>query len=67
MRKTKKDHLRNALTQFVKAIEATGGVQMDGMHYVPVADIDWIDLGEAYVVACRALHRRAQFVDGAET
>jgi hypothetical protein len=47
-----------ALGCFVEAVEATGGVLIDHQGLAcPVADPDWIDLGEAYLHACRALGR----------
>lgn len=54
---TKSNHkLVDVLLEFVQAIEATGGVMVDHKGYhVPVADKDWIDLGEAYLKACEAL------------
>jgi hypothetical protein len=51
--------LTKALECFVEAIEATGGIAIDGQGYAcPVADPDWIDLGDAYLKACRALGRK---------
>jgi hypothetical protein len=48
--------MKDALTHFVAAINATGGVvQTHDGFYAPVADVDWIDLGEAYEKACEAL------------
>lgn len=52
-----------ALLQFIEAVEVTGGVQRidQAEGYVPVADIDWpgwLDLGEAYLSACKAMDRR---------
>lgn len=45
-----------ALTDFVNAIDATGGVEKDEQGFmVPVADPEWIDLGEAYLEAKKAL------------
>lgn len=45
-----------ALDAFVDAIDATGGVvKTRSGHYAPVADEDWIDLGEAYMDACEVL------------
>lgn len=45
-----------ALREFVSTINNTGGVWAngDGTHS-PVADDDWIDIGEAYMAACEAL------------
>jgi len=50
----------DALLAFVEAIDATGGVVYDGQHHAPVADEEWIDLGEAYLKACLALGREAK-------
>ena len=52
------DPCRQALCQFVQTVDATGGVFRDesGCH-APLADPEWIDLGEAYVQACAALGR----------
>lgn len=58
----KDEDIYDALREFVSCINATGGVQVIkqgqssevGLH-VPVADPDWIDLGEAYMQACEAL------------
>jgi hypothetical protein len=63
--------LQQALEAFIHTIEATGGCvrlptnpaipQEDGMtrwgccETVPNADRDWIDLADAYLLACRAL------------
>lgn len=54
-----------ALLQFVDVIESTGGVLRNPTgsgHFVPVADEDWVDLGEAYIEACRALDRKPKIV-----
>ena len=51
------DPARDALQAFVSTVEATGGVEEDNGIYTPVADSEWIDLGDAYVAACRALGR----------
>lgn len=58
----------SVLKQFVEAINATGGVQVQrkGLfgvtHYAPVADLDWIDLGEAYIEACRVINVEPKIV-----
>lgn len=53
---TKNNAMKSALEQFVEAINATGGITEDGDGYtVPVADEEWIDLGDAYVSATMAL------------
>ncbi len=45
-----------ALQQLVDTINATGGlVVADDGFIAPVADPDWIDLGAAYLSACKAL------------
>ena len=50
------DDKEKALRAFIAAIEVTGGVITDGRGFlVPVADDEWIDLGEAYAQACAAL------------
>ena len=49
------DRLHDALLSFIKTIEATGGLNAEGN---PVADEDWIDLGDAYVEACEAIGRK---------
>lgn len=45
-----------ALEDFVNCVSQTGGVnqQSNGL-LVPCADPEWVDLGEAYVKACKAL------------
>lgn len=55
---TRKAALEAALEALVATIDATGGVSVasDGLH-APVCDCDWIDLGEAYVLACAVLGR----------
>ena len=47
---------RDALAAFVHTIEATGGAlgREDGTT-VPACDEEWVDLGEAYLLACEAL------------
>jgi len=52
------DKISKALMSFVSTVESTGGVvqREDGLHY-PVADEEWIDVGEAYLEACEALGR----------
>jgi DNA-directed RNA polymerase subunit RPC12/RpoP len=49
---------REALTAFGDCIEATGGVRIDRLGNAhPRADQEWTDLGNAYLLACRALGR----------
>ena len=47
----------DALREFIDAINATGGVTKVKDGIVPVADLDWLDLGEAYASACQALQQ----------
>lgn len=49
-----------ALTALVNTIEATGGLIDDpqGGGFVPAGDEDWLDLADAYVLACDALGRK---------
>lgn len=48
-----------ALDGFVRTIEATGGVvRLPSGHHVPRIDPDWVDLGEAYLMACAAIGRQ---------
>ncbi len=56
---------RAALSAFVDTVEATGGVEThrNGLRS-PAADVEWLDLGEAYVIACEALGR-VPLIDGA--
>ena len=64
--KSKRKDLEQALAQFVEAIEATGGVarEVSGL-LAPVADPEWVDLGEAYARACAALGREPVVADHA--
>lgn len=56
----KKKTMKEALMEFIAAINATGGLQQDtkadGKPLVPVGDPEWLDLAEAYVSACEAMH-----------
>lgn len=51
----------HTLTAFIETIERLGGVQRceEGKSVIhrPLGDPAWADLGEAYVLACRALKR----------
>ena len=50
------DPKTQALLTFIDTIEVTGGIREQGDGTVaPIADGDWIDLGEAYLQACNAL------------
>ena len=49
-----------ALRDFVLTVEVTGGIFTDvdaGGVVAPRADLDWCDLGDAYLLACTALGR----------
>lgn len=49
---------KDALTLFLDTIEATGGVvKFPNGEYAPEGDIDWIDLGEAYIAGCNERNR----------
>lgn len=49
---------RRVLEQLVSTVEDTGGVYHDKKGlYQPLGDREWIDLGDIYVQACRALGR----------
>jgi hypothetical protein len=56
-------HLESALRQFIDTINATGGV-IRGTYgvYVPAADPEWLDLGAAYVDACKVLGVDPKFI-----
>lgn len=43
-----------ALQALVSTINATGGVEQ-AIETTPAADPEWVDLGEAYLLACEAL------------
>jgi hypothetical protein len=50
------ERLRAVLSEFVGDIDNTGGIQRDRHGWpAPVADPDWIDLGETYLKACNVL------------
>ena len=52
------DPKTQALLTFIDTIEVTGGIPQQGDGRIaPIADGDWIDLGEAYLPACNALSR----------
>jgi hypothetical protein len=53
-----------ALLAFVTTIESAGGVTTDSQgHALPVADDEWIDLGDAYLQACKALRQEPKMLD----
>ena len=55
--------IKSALVSFCDDIEMTGGVGINakGNHF-PLGDEDWIDLGETYIKACKALGREPLIV-----
>jgi hypothetical protein len=58
------DATTTALLAFVTTIETTGGVSTDSQgQTVPVADDEWVDLGDAYLQACRALRREPKMLE----
>jgi hypothetical protein len=59
--------LRSALDALIDTIEATGGcVRDEDGHVAPEGDPDWIDLGDAYVLACTAIGRTPRIVETQE-
>jgi len=52
------DAIKKALEDFCEVIEACGGVVKNGTLYEPIGDSNWSDLGDAYIVACKALGRK---------
>jgi len=52
------------IENFILTVEATGGVfcNRKGL-YEPVGDREWIDLGDVYVEACRAIGHEPMIVD----
>jgi hypothetical protein len=64
-KKTETDSIRDALEEFVRDIEDTGGVIMDRKGLPrPLGDPDWIDLGMTYLRACAALGRKPKVASG---
>jgi hypothetical protein len=71
--------MRAALEAFIATIEATGGcirpgradvgtpdealIALEDERPVPAADEDWLDLADAYLLACRALGREPMVQD----
>ena len=48
-----------ALNDFIDTINVTGGIVLQsGGLYAPAADEEWIDLGEAYILACEATGKK---------
>lgn len=48
---------KRLLEEFVGTIEASGGVVLDGASHVPLADREWVDMGELYIEVCSFLER----------
>jgi len=45
-----------ALAALIDTVNATGGVVYnEEKDLVPAADLDWVDLASAYLLACRAM------------
>jgi hypothetical protein len=58
------ERLRRVCRDLVETVNATGGVFRDRKGYVrPHGDPDWIDLGETYNLACKALGVEPQLRD----
>lgn len=51
-----------ALLALIETVEATGGILLwpDGRVMGCALDPAWLDLAEAYVLACKALHRETK-------
>jgi hypothetical protein len=59
---------RKALEQFVRTVEATGGViRSESGCYEPLGDPEWIDIGDAYVEACAVLGREVLLIEDRQT
>ena len=65
MAKNKRFQVKDALVEFCDDIDQTGGLVLhgEGSHYVPAASDDWIDLGETYLKACKALRRKPKIAE----
>ncbi|MGP0068949.1 MAG: hypothetical protein ACLQGP_35780 [Isosphaeraceae bacterium] len=58
------DAVREALHGFIETIEAAGGcVRNEGDTVAPAGDLDWLDLADAYLRACRAMGREPRIHD----
>jgi hypothetical protein len=56
LRATTNDPAVPALMRFIDTLELNGGVFPDGQgEFAPVADPEWMDLADAYFMACQAL------------
>lgn len=52
------EEAKKALEEFVNTVDATGGIVRDPKGlYAPVESDEWFDLGNAYIMACKALGR----------
>ena len=61
------DVLERALRNFIDTIEATGGVVTNEDGFVaPAGDHEWVDLGDAYMVACAALGEEPMMAESDE-
>lgn len=58
------DEQRSALMELINTIDATGGLQVESER--PAGDPSWVDLGHAYLAACRALGKKPLYQENAE-
>jgi len=56
-------HARVLLEEFVGTIEASGGVAREGVIHVPLADREWVDMGELYIQVCEFLDHEPMIED----
>lgn len=68
-KQTKKKELtpESVLRDLVKAVNVTGGVAKGDPSfslpvYAPLADPDWLDMGDVYMKACQVLKKRPRIV-----
>ncbi len=60
--------MRSALDAIIDTIEASGGgIRGEDGLLSPEGDPDWIDLGEAYVLACTAIGRTPLIIETGES
>jgi hypothetical protein len=54
----------SVLVDLCRTVDATGGIERDHKNYPrPVADPDWVDLGEVYLSACALIGRAPKVAD----
>jgi len=61
------DEIIAALVEFVSDVDQAGGVCITAKgSFAPIADQNWIDLGETYVKACKALRRQPVLAESSQ-